>query len=347
MLTIDADAHVIESEQTWETLDGAERKYKPVPISTEIDGRPRQFWLIDGALHSRRQNIGRDTPEASREMADVPARLRHMDELQVDVQVLYPSLFLHPLTHSPAVELALCRGYNEWLAEIWRRGDGRLRWAYVPPIMSVDQAASQLGWAKDNGACAIFMRGLECERLLSDPYFFPLYAAAEEVGLAIGIHAGSGSYTQYDFFGGEAGLLKNKMPVFGAFHALLFGDVPARFPKLRFGFVEASAQWVPYVLHDLTVRLRNTRIDSNRQAREIGRDALAANRFYVACQTDDDLCYVLEYAGENNLMIGTDYGHGDTSSELEALRRLRVDSDVPAEVIDKILGNNPKTFYGL
>ena len=29
MLTIDADAHVLETEQTWESMDGAERKYRP------------------------------------------------------------------------------------------------------------------------------------------------------------------------------------------------------------------------------------------------------------------------------------------------------------------------------
>ncbi len=71
------------------------------------------------------------------------------------------------------------------------------------------------------------------------------------------------------------------------------------------------------------------------------------NRLYVACQTDDDLAYVLKYAGEDNLVIGTDYGHSDTSSEIEALRKLRQNSDVPSSVIDKILYDNPRAFYGL
>ena len=38
------------------------------------------------------------------------------------------------------------------------------------------------------------------------------------------------------------------------------------------------------------------------------------NRVYVTCQTDDDLDYVLGYAGEDNLVIGTDYGHSDNAS---------------------------------
>ena len=71
------------------------------------------------------------------------------------------------------------------------------------------------------------------------------------------------------------------------------------------------------------------------------------NRLYVACQTDDDLSYVLKYSGEDNLVIGTDYGHSDTSSEIEALRRLRDNSDVSSEVLDKILYDNARALYGL
>lgn len=46
-------------------------------------------------------------------------------------------------------------------------------------------------------------------------------------------------------------------------------------------------------------------------------------RLYVACQTDDDLPYILKYSGEDNIVIGTDYGHVDSSSELDAIQTLR------------------------
>jgi predicted TIM-barrel fold metal-dependent hydrolase len=67
----------------------------------------------------------------------------------------------------------------------------------------------------------------------------------------------------------------------------------------------------------------------------------------VTCQTDDDLDHVLGYAGEDNLVIGTDYGHADNAAEIEALRKLRDDGKVPARVIDKILQDNPSAFYGM
>jgi predicted TIM-barrel fold metal-dependent hydrolase len=67
----------------------------------------------------------------------------------------------------------------------------------------------------------------------------------------------------------------------------------------------------------------------------------------VTCQTDDDLDYILGYAGENNLVIGTDYGHSDNASEIEALRKIRDQGKIPARVIDKILQDNPLALYGL
>jgi predicted TIM-barrel fold metal-dependent hydrolase len=74
---------------------------------------------------------------------------------------------------------------------------------------------------------------------------------------------------------------------------------------------------------------------------------LRRNNIWVACQTDDDLSYVLKYAGESMLVIGTDYGHNDTSSEILALRKLREDGTVPPQVVKKILDDNAKALYSL
>jgi predicted TIM-barrel fold metal-dependent hydrolase len=70
-------------------------------------------------------------------------------------------------------------------------------------------------------------------------------------------------------------------------------------------------------------------------------------RLYVACQTDDDLPYVLKYTGEDHLVIGSDYGHQDHTSELDALRNLKELDEVDGRVIDKILDDNARALYGL
>lgn len=341
MPTIDADTHVIETEKTWDYLEGNDRRYRPVPITVDMpSGKTRNFWIIDGRLIGGRDNIGRETSKESREMADIEARLSHMNEIGTDVQVLYPTLFLRPVTDRPEVELALCRSYNRWLADIWSKGKGRLRWAVQLPLLNMDQALDELRWARGNGACAVFVRGLETHLPLHRPYFFPLYEEASRLNMPIGIHSGIGNFAVVEAFGAEDTFRAGKLAVVGAFHALVMNGIPERFPRLRIGAIEVSAQWVPYVLHDLN--LRNQKRGKQQQP-----DLLRGGQLYVACQTDDDLPYVLRYAGEDSLMIGSDYGHADNASELLALQRLRDQGEVEPRVIDKILWANPARFYGL
>ena len=94
MPTIDADAHVIESERTWDYIE--DDKLRPFWV-TPGGGRPQNS-LIDGRVFNQGVNVDRGLPEAIREMRDIEGRLKHMDELDIDVQVLYPSLFLRPLS---------------------------------------------------------------------------------------------------------------------------------------------------------------------------------------------------------------------------------------------------------
>lgn len=345
--TIDADAHVLETERTFEFMDPADRRYTPT-VLVQRGGQARQandgtshneHWLIDTRILSKDKNKDSVAPEASREMIDVNARLRHMDELEIDVQVLYPTVFLRPVTQKRKVHRALTKSYNRWLAEIWKQGDGRLRWVAMPPLLSMNEVADELAWAKDNGACGVFLNALECERILSDSYFFPMYEAAEKLDLPLCIHAGINSMTVHDFFS-EVSFNQFKLNVIGAFHTLVWEGIPAMFPKARWAFIEASAQWIPYVLNDLSVRYR-------KRGKRMPENLLKTNNMYVACQVTDDLPIVLPYSGEDNLVIGTDYGHSDTSSEIEALRLLKGRSSIPAGVVDKILGDNPSRLYGL
>lgn len=311
MLTIDADAHVLETEQTWEYMDGADKKYRPKLVgSTEGDAKD-EYWLVDGTLRLKSGNVGRNTPQASREMRDVAARLKHMDELKVDIQVLYPTLFLIPLTPRAEVELALSRSYNRWLADLWKQAKERLRWAAVAPLMTMDQALAEARFAKENGACAIFMRGTEGDRLLSDPYFFPLYEEAARLDIAI-----------------------------GGFHSMVMDRIPDRFPKLRIGFLEISAEWLPYTYTDLSKRFRI-------KGKELSRDFLKRDRIFVACETTDDIPYIVSKLGDDNIVIGSDYAHADSATELMALANLSADPRLTPALAKKIVSDNAKALYGL
>ena len=342
MLTIDADAHVIECEKTWDYLEGEDRRYRPVSLAVDMPtGKKHSYWFIGGRMIGGRENIGKDTSQESREMANINSRLQHMDEIGTAVQVLYPTLFLRPVTDDPRIELALCRSYNRWMADIWSKAKDRLRWAVQLPLMTMDKALDELRWSRGNGACAVFVRGLETHHTLHDPYFFPLYEEASRLNMPIGIHSGIGNFAVNDAMGGEPFRVA-KLIVIGAFHSMILNNIPERFPKLRIGAIEVAAQWVPYLVHDLNLRLPKLK------GREANPDVLRnSSQLFVACQTDDDLPYVLKYSGDNALMIGSDYGHADNASELLALQKLKEKGDIDSRVIDKILFTNPARFYGL
>ena len=357
MPTIDADAHVVESEHTWDFMDPADQKYRPVIVRPQGEGGG-EYWFVESKIRglvrivltaqqldeaAKRTGRVMATPRETREMENVPARLKHMDELGIDVQVLYPTMFIEQVTDKVHWEIAICKGYNRWLADIHQQGQGRLRWICVLPLLDMSAALQELKFCKANGACGVFMRGLEGHRLITDPYFYPLYEEMSRLDLAVGVHVGNGNPQNIDLvsqYNGGGSFWKFRIPVIAAFHSVIMSEVPILFPKLRFHWAEAAAQWIPYIVKDLQRRWGTV-------GKTLPGNPLKEYRQYVSCQTDDDVDYVLRYSGEDNIVIGTDYGHTDQSTEIDALRNLKKDGGITARQYDKITYDNPKALFAL
>lgn len=88
-----------------------------------------------------------------------------MDRLGIDVQVMIHTLWTVPPTDRPEVELALCKSWNRWVAEMWRLGNGRLRWCAVPPLMTMDESLKLVEWARDHGAVGVSIPPIIDDRL--------------------------------------------------------------------------------------------------------------------------------------------------------------------------------------
>src|SRR6266700_52622 len=110
MMAIDADTHVDETEATWEFMDEADRaEFMPTtayPPNQDPNRPPTRYWMIDGHRQPRlhRDDKRSNTTVETRELLDPMARVRHMDELGTEVQVLYPSLMLVGISENPDVE---------------------------------------------------------------------------------------------------------------------------------------------------------------------------------------------------------------------------------------------------
>jgi predicted TIM-barrel fold metal-dependent hydrolase len=70
-------------------------------------------------------------------------------------------------------------------------------------------------------------------------------------------------------------------------------------------------------------------------------------RLYVACEADEDIPYLAKYTGEDHLLIGSDYPHSDPSREDQFVNAISVREDISPQLRQKLLCDNPRTFYAL
>ncbi|PZC45619.1 MAG: hypothetical protein C1O27_002284 [Chloroflexi bacterium] len=360
MAIIDSDTHVIETDRTWDYLAEKDKRFRPkvfIAANPDKGGNEEKQWVIDGDMYPMRlfdpEKTG--TPQGARELEDVDLRLKHMDELGVDLQVIYPTTLLGLFcTARRETQVALCQAYNRWIADICAQSKGRLRWVVAPPVRDMDAAIAELRLGKEKGACGVMMHGLVDDLPPNDPYLFPLYEEASNLDLPICFHAGEGSPALRSVLHSRANILwRAKVPVFTAFHTLILSKLPDRFPQIRWGFVETGASWLPYIMHDLGARNMGsgTNISSvGRVIKPADPDLLRKNRMYVACEVHDDLPYITKYVGDDNIVAGSDYGHADTSSVLDALGQLKQQGEreeVSQETLRKIMDDNARALYGL
>jgi predicted TIM-barrel fold metal-dependent hydrolase len=366
---VDADTHIIEHPEMWECFDREMYHRRPVLASTTADsvyGRNNQLWLIDGTAIPKRsgkgsaivavggsdsENSRTDIAASVRYITDPGARVRDMDKRGVDTEIVYPTLLLAYVTHDVDLEVAICRAYNRYMARAWRDAGDRLRWVVVPPLRNMTESVREIETAHDNGAVGVFFRGVEGDRSLAESYFSPVYEAANKLKMAICVHTGAGSPGISNVF--DRSFSHNlphvrSLPLF-AFRDIVAHKIPERFPDLRFGFIEASASWVPYVLHHLS---RSSRFNLSSPADadpalQWGPKLFRDYRLYVAVETDEDLGYLLHHIGENNMIIGSDYGHTDQSRDSGMVALMRKREDISPAVIEKILCENSRRFYAL
>ena len=323
----------------------SENRFKPISIDPGQhlgpgDGPPHRWWVVDGKTRIRffRSDERTGTTVETRELTDVKARLRQMDEMGVEVQVIYPTSLLAWPTTDPEWQAAICRSFNCWLAERTAESNGRLGWAIVAPVNNMEEALKELRFGKEHGAVGVFRRGFECGgKTAADPHFFPLYEEAMRLDLPVCIHVG-GSFPDDRVARPETASLSH----------LAFKGIPQRFPTLRFGVIEAMASWIPYVIALAKAKGQfSPQFDG--APIQLQQDFFRSNRFYVTAQTSDDIPYLLtcDPGAEDGLMIGTDYGHTDQSSVMGALNfveDLAEKEAISPEVARKILIDNPRAF---
>lgn len=356
MDVIDADGHVEESEAIFKFLDKEYYPRRPLALGFDTDtvyGKNNAIWLIDGQTYPKmvgRGGVIFSTPTSmktageksvsipAQELIDVQARLKDLDKLKIDKQVVYPTLFLTTTAEDVDLEAAILRAYNSFMADACSKSGGRIKFAALMPIRDVQASVKELKRVKALGAASVMLMGIAWDRSLKDQGLYPFYEEAANLDIPICIHFGWGSPGLTASFEWFEAFNAAMLPVLMGFFSIMISGIMDTFPKLRFGFLEAGSQWLPYLIHQLR---RNGRI--KRDPVEYFREG----RVYIGCETDEDLKYLIDLIGEDSLVTASDYPHTDPSREEELVDSILKREDLPMRVREKILSENPQRLYNL
>jgi predicted TIM-barrel fold metal-dependent hydrolase len=368
---IDVDTHVIECEDTWDCMEPADRQHRPVPVEVPagVGGNrlAKQMYLIGETLVRRFPTDGRGAgfgAEYSGEVShlrDPAVRLRKMDALGIDVQIVISTNFIGAQLEDPAAEAAVMRGWNRWVAERTAGYRDRLPWVLVCPTRDINRALQELEFGKANGATGVMLKGIDHGYYLSNPYFYPLYERAQELDLTIVVHQGAArehveGLGITSVKGPLAANIDYTATVMKAFFAVLDSDLNKRFPRLRWAFVEAGACWLPFVFHYL-MRARGAGKPDSYVMTGRGPSRLfdpvdpigemAARNMFVSIDADEDIPYLSSLIGDSQLMVGTDMCHNDNGSDPLAHTHVMERADIGEDAKLRIVSENARRAFAI
>jgi len=270
------------------------------------------------------------SPPAFREPG---ARLALLDEQGIDACLMFPTLFSlveERLKDDPDAVAVAVRAFNEWLHDEWSYNyQGRI---FATPVLNpglVDEGIAELERVIERGARAVLMRpapvsGLRGGRSPFLPEFDPFWARVQEAGLVVALHQSDSGYQDYvNAWEGRGGEMLGFRPQ--AFASVLDGGARAihdalasavchgmlrRFPGVKLISVENGGDWVPALLHHLSVTYKKMPREFAEHPVETFKRSVWVNPFW-----EESLGSLVELIGAERVCFGSDFPHAEGLEE--------------------------------
>jgi predicted TIM-barrel fold metal-dependent hydrolase len=287
--------------------------------------------------------MGRD-PDTPQEM------LADLAQEGIDLAFLYPTSALRIGEIREAdYQAALCRAYNDFMADWCKAAPDRLKGVAIVPYLDPTEAARELDRAVAKlGLVGLMFPTFIPGRNVADPFFWPIYEEAERLGVPVGMHA-SGSET------GDPYRFSNFLAVHTWTHApeqmisvisCVYGGLFEKFKRLRIGFMESGAGWVPFFMEHMDGEFEKRPWDAP-LCKAKPSEYVTCGRAYFSCEPEEKtIPYVLGWVGEDHIIYASDYPHWD-SEWPHTVDELMGRKDIEPRVKAKILGQNALRFYDL
>jgi predicted TIM-barrel fold metal-dependent hydrolase len=364
---VDADGHVLEPSDLWNTYL-EERQFLPLAPKFYIDEQGVEQFMIEGRTLARGplgnggRNAGKPvTPETQLQRwedqqpggFDPHKRIADLDLEGIDVAVLFPTVGLRFCGLQDAkLAAALCRAYNNWLADYCKPYPNRLVGVGAIPFQEPELAILEMRRVIERlGFKGVFIRPNPLRgRNLDHPDYYPFWEAAQSLGCPVTIHEG-GVMKSIPAIGADRfnnvvyrHMVSHPMEQQVACMTLILGGVLERFPELQIAFLEAGGGWLPY-------RLERMNHHHERLGWLIPDCKLRPTEYFrrqcrISVDPDEKTVpTVVELVGDDRILWASDYPHFDCTfpGVVDELRKVLV----PAAVLDKILGENALHFYNL
>ncbi|MBM2812295.1 MAG: amidohydrolase, partial [Chloroflexi bacterium] len=232
-IVIDADGHVNEDADGGHALGShLDARFRSRVIRTGGDPRDRG----QGGKYGKRHG-------------DPAIHIEDMDVEGIDVAALYPTKLLAICKiedHEYAV--ALCRAYNDWLADFCSYRPDRLKGVAVLPMVEPREAARELERSvTELGHIGGMAQPYAYNHKVADACYDDLYACAQQLDVPIAFHAGGESPSlpeRFDTFI-EAHTLGHTVEQMTAATLITYSGILERYPRLRVAFLEGLVGWVP------------------------------------------------------------------------------------------------------
>jgi predicted TIM-barrel fold metal-dependent hydrolase len=365
-LVIDADGHVIEPIDLWQQRLPKGLRERSLIVNREdslfqtisgLEVPPRTKWRDREEFRLMRQAVsgGRfDTP--ARLSYSAASTLDSMDVEGIDISMLFPTrgLFLMGVddTVDPMVTTASAAVYNDWLAEYCDKGSRRLLGVAMIDPRDVDSAISEAHRAVNElDMVGVFIRpnpGLG--RMWHDRVYDPLWAAIEDLDVPVCFHEGGGvplPQVASDRFDRHCywHVLTHPMEAQIAMVSIVLGGVTERFARLRFGFMESGASWLPYLMWRMDEAFANGREWQYPTLTMEPSDYVKRQCFVSIDPGETPGIAALHALDGGNVIWGTDYPHGDAKFPV-AYKSLASITGMTPEFLSSIVYHNPLKLLG-
>jgi predicted TIM-barrel fold metal-dependent hydrolase len=245
---ISTDSHVTEPIELYADRVDSEFRDRAPRIETKDGWRT----LFAEGLDPRKLMTADELADAVIGDYDTEDRIRDQGRDGVAAEVIFPTFALQACFASddPALQLALCRAYNDWAVDMFGDEHTMLAVALVP-MLDLDDAIAEATRLAEAGARALFLPARVPSRPYNDGEYDRFWALAEELALPLTFHSGTGYEPR--IVRGPGGAVINY--ILGAqldgpmvLLAMSAGGALDRFPGLRLITVETGASWLGWIM---------------------------------------------------------------------------------------------------